>query len=125
MGPKLRSWRKLPYRLHCGLIQGHTALAGGRFGLADFDFSAGDVVCPLSPAHFLYSLAHLKIFMLQVNVAIEQAQYLACPQSCVQHENVGCWLLVLGLTVGVGAERLRLEFLDFFWRENCDGFLRG
>ena len=87
------------YRGHCGPIQGHTALTGGCFGLAHLDLPAGDVLCSLTPAHLFDVLVDFQVPALQVDVAVEEAQQLPGAQASVQHEDVGCWLLVFGLAV--------------------------
>ena len=85
-GAEIAFLAQLPYRLRCGLIQTAQRVrqsellrfSGGCFGLADLDLSAGDVVCALSPAHFLDVLAYFQVSALQIDVAVEKAKQFAC-----------------------------------------------
>ena len=68
------------------VIQRYTSFAGGRFQLANLHITARFSLQAIPAPHFFHSPLKVEDSPLQVDVAVEESQQFARPQTCVQHE---------------------------------------
>ena len=108
--------------VHCRLIEGDIPLAGGRFQFADLYLSAAGGFAPLPPGDLLHAPLKVEDAVLQINVAVQQAERLSGPESGVQHQRIGGRLLVDACSVALGLVSLGLELRDLLRGEDGHSF---
>ena len=120
---EVRFFPQVPNHGDCRVVQRHGPFAGGRLQLAHFHIPARLGLEAIPAPDLFYATLQVENPALQVDVAVEQAQQLSRPQSCVEHENVGRRLLVFAFAICEGGEGFLLEFGNLRGGEYGDGFL--
>lgn len=99
------------------LVQRHVALAGRALELADPDLAPASGLSAVAPGNLLHAALDVYHSAVEVDVVVEEPEGFARPQPGVEHQRVGCRLLVDALAVAPGAGCFRFEPLDFLRRE--------
>lgn len=108
-----------------GLVERHIALAGRCLELADLHLSAAGEFCTIASGDLFHAALEVHHPIFKVNVAVEQTEDFARPQSCVEHQRISGCLLIDSLPVAPCPKALILELFDFLRREGRDRLKGG